>query len=90
MTTLFSILAQTRTGAVIEIIVLLLVAGVIGFLTAYLYYKPIYTRKINELEEEKLKLEGKVSNLDVEVSELNTRIKDLEKKLEEKKDKKEK
>ena len=53
MTSLFTILAQTKTGTVIEIIVLLLVAGVIAYLTAFVYYKSVYTKKINALESEK-------------------------------------
>ena len=39
MTSLFTILAQTKSGTVVEIIILLLVAGLIAYLTAFFYYK---------------------------------------------------
>ena len=52
MNILTTILAQTTTGAIIEIIVLLLVAGAIAYLTAYFYYKAVYMKKINTLEKE--------------------------------------
>ena len=85
MTSLFTILAQTKTGTVIEIIILLLVAGVIAYLTAFFYYKSVYTKKINALEAEKDQLNSKINRL-------NSDISDLEKQLEElkEKDKKEK
>ena len=45
-----TILAQTKTGTAIEIIVLLLIAGLIAYLTSYLYYKSVYAKKIAALE----------------------------------------
>ena len=83
ITTLVSLIAQTKTGAYIEIIILLLVAGLIAFLTAYFYYKPIYLRQINKLKDEKTDLERKVTNLQVQVSDLNTKNEELENNLEE-------
>lgn len=67
MTTLISILAQTKTGAIIEIIVLLLIAGCIAYLTAYYYYKSIYLKKIKSLEEEKSDMANKISDLQDEL-----------------------
>lgn len=75
MNILTTILAKTTTGATIEIIIILLVAGAIAFLTAYLYYKAVYTKKIKVLEDEKSSLETKVRSLEREVEELNDKIK---------------
>ena len=46
MNTLFTQIAQTRTEAVLEILVLLLVAGIIGYVTAMLYTRSVYRRRI--------------------------------------------
>lgn len=85
MTTLISILAQTSTGAIIQIIILLLVAGLIAYLTAYFYYKPIYLRKIEALEDEKKDLQRQVSGLQNDLSDLVKEVAELKKKLEPKK-----
>ena len=50
MTTFNTILAQTLAGTVLEIIVLLLVAGMIGYFTSYFYYRGIYRKKIHKLD----------------------------------------
>jgi len=80
MTTIVSILAQTKTGAIIEIIILLLVAGIIAFLTAYFYYKPIYLKKIHELEQKNEGLQNEVSSLRSEITGLEDKIAKMEKK----------
>jgi beta-lactamase regulating signal transducer with metallopeptidase domain len=74
MNNLSNILAKTTTGATIEIIILLLVAGAIAFLIAYFYYKTVYTKKINILESEKAELENNVRLLKRDVDELNDTI----------------
>ena len=79
---LTSILAQTRTGAIIEIIIMLLIAGIIAFLTAYLYYKPIYTKKIQILETSRLELEKSNHVLRTEVSGLEKVIQQKEAEIE--------
>jgi hypothetical protein len=43
-------LSQTRPWATIEIIAILLGAGIIGHVTAWLYYKSIYLARIKEIE----------------------------------------
>lgn len=53
MKPLFILLAQSVTGSVIEIVLLLLVAGLIGYFTAWFYAKSVYTPIIKGLEEEK-------------------------------------
>lgn len=41
-----------RSTAILEIVILLLIAAIIGFVTAWLYYRSIYRRKIAALEGE--------------------------------------
>ncbi len=47
--------------AVILIIVLLLVAGLIGYLTAWYYAKSVYTPVIKKLEDEKVQLNREIA-----------------------------
>jgi uncharacterized protein YegP (UPF0339 family)/cell division protein FtsB len=60
---LFIQLAQSVTGAVITIVLLLLVAAIIGYLTAWFYAKSIYKPIIKGLEEEKAGLNKQVNSL---------------------------
>lgn len=46
---LFVLLAQTKLNASVEIIVMLVVAAIIGFVTAWLYYKAKCAREIADL-----------------------------------------
>jgi len=78
MNTFNIILAQTMAGTIIEIIVLLLVAGLIGYFTSYFYYRSIYRKKID-------KLESDLKDLQVKNEGLLDQIIKLEKELEEKK-----
>ena len=86
MTQLFIQLAQSVTGAVITIVALLLVAAIIGFLTAWYYAKSVYTPIIKCLEAEKADLQKQVAGLKDDVRKLNGKVDDLNgtiKKLEE-------
>ena len=81
-------LTQSVTGAVITIILLLLVAAIIGYLTAWYYAKSVYVPKIKALEAEKTNLLRQVDDLRDEskkqkdtIAGLNEKIKDLEKKI---------
>ncbi|MCU0407660.1 MAG: YegP family protein [Bacteroidales bacterium] len=56
-------LAQSVTGAVVTIVLLLLVAAIIGYLTAWYYAKSVYTPKIKALEAEKSNLLKLVDDL---------------------------
>ncbi len=47
---LFVLLAQTKLSASIEILIMLVVAAIIGFVTAWLYYKALCARKVAALE----------------------------------------
>jgi uncharacterized membrane protein (DUF106 family) len=57
-------LANMKVTAIVEVIVMLLIAGMIGYLTSYLYYKGIYLRKINKLKSEKEELNKRISALE--------------------------
>ena len=63
MTQLFILLVQSVTGAVIFIVGLGLVAVIIGYVTAWLYAKSIYTPVIKGLEKDKENLTGQVESL---------------------------
>jgi peptidoglycan hydrolase CwlO-like protein len=81
MTQLFIILAHSVTGAVITIIALLLVAAIIGYLTAWFYAKSVYTPIIKGLEAEKADLLKQVAGLKDDISRLNKKVEDLNGKI---------
>lgn len=63
------------------IIALLLVAGLIGYLTAWYYAKSVYTPVIKKLEEEKAQLNREISGLKEDIAALKSKIVDLDKKI---------
>ena len=67
--------------AVILIIALLLVAGLVGYLTAWYYARSIYTPVIKKLEEEKVQLNREITGLKDNITRLKAKIADLEKKV---------
>jgi len=71
---LFINLALSATGSIILMILLLLVAGVIGYFTAWYYAKSIYTPIIKGLEEEKAELNNKILGLLEDISKLNGKV----------------
>jgi peptidoglycan hydrolase CwlO-like protein len=77
MTPQYILLVQSVTGAVFTIIALLLVAAVIGYLTAWFYAKSVYTPIIKGLEAEKAELQKQVADLKENVSRLNKSVADL-------------
>jgi peptidoglycan hydrolase CwlO-like protein len=81
MTQSIILLAQTVTGAVITIIVLLLVAAVIGYFTAWFYAKSVYTPIIKGLETDKENLIKKVNGLNEDVAKLNGKVEKLNEKI---------
>jgi peptidoglycan hydrolase CwlO-like protein len=81
MTPTYILAAQSVTGAVIAIVALLLVAGLIGYLTAWFYAKSVYTPVIKGLEAEKEELLKQVAGLKEEVNKLNAKIEDLNSKI---------
>ena len=70
MNTILILLAQTKGAATIEIISMLLGAAIIGYVTAWLYYKSIYTKRIEAVESDKHELNNRIVNLDGEINEL--------------------
>jgi peptidoglycan hydrolase CwlO-like protein len=91
MTLSFIPLAQSVTGAVITIVALLLVAAIIGYLTAWFYAKSVYTPIIEKLEAEKADLQKQVAGLEDDIRKLkkdieglNAKISELEKAVDEK------
>ena len=81
MTQLFILLAQSVTGAVITIVTLLLVAALIGYFTAWLYAKSVYTPVIKGLETDKQNLINKVDGLNEDVKKLNGKVEKLNDKI---------
>lgn len=77
MNTAFIILAQAKSGAILEIILLLIVAAIIGYLTAWLFYKSVYEKRLKEIESERHKLNNRIVNL-------NGKVVDLQKSLDDK------
>jgi len=81
MTLSFIQLAQSVTGAVITIIALLLVAAIIGYLTAWFYAKSVYTPVIKGLEAEKADLLKQVAGLKEDIKKLNNTVETLNGKI---------
>jgi peptidoglycan hydrolase CwlO-like protein len=81
MTQLFIQLSQSVTGAVITIIALLLVAAIIGYFTAWLYAKSVYTPVIKGLEADKDELNQKVAGLKDDIIKLNGKVDKLNEKI---------
>ncbi len=81
MTQLFILLAQSVTGAVITIVALLLVAAIIGYFTAWLYAKSVYTPIIKTLETDKANLIKQVDGLNEDVRRLNGKVEKLNEKI---------
>ena len=77
MNTLLILAIQTTGLAILVILLLLLGASIIAYLTAWLYYKSIYTKKIEVLQLEK-------DQLNEQIDRLNSDNDDLQKKLLEK------
>jgi predicted flap endonuclease-1-like 5' DNA nuclease len=67
MNTLSILLALTKSEATLEIIFMLLGSAIIGYLTAWLYYKSIYEKRIKVIESEKHELNNSIVNLDAEI-----------------------
>ena len=81
MKPLFLILAGSNTGAIILILGLLLVAALIGYLTAWFYAKSVYTPVIKGLEADKTELTKQVDQLEDDISELNKKVDKLNEKI---------
>jgi len=82
MSTLLILLAQTKSVAAIEILSLLLVAVIIGYITAWLYYKSIYVRRIKAIESEKNELNNQIVILNEDKSNLNNSLREKDNEIE--------
>ncbi|MGA1977068.1 MAG: hypothetical protein ABSG89_04350 [Bacteroidales bacterium] len=78
MNTLLILLAQTKSGATIEILSLLLVTAIIGYVTAWLYCKSIYVRRIKAIESEKDELNRHIIALNAGNSNLQNNLHEKE------------
>lgn len=74
MTTLIILLAQTKSGAIIEILSLLLVAALIGYITSWFYQRSIHKKRTKILEFERHEFNNRIINLNSEISKLNASI----------------
>lgn len=80
MNALIIILATTNRGGTLEMVLFLLFAAVIGFFTAYYYFRSYYAKKISTLEAQKEGLERKANGLQAANDDLNKKIEKREKK----------
>jgi predicted flap endonuclease-1-like 5' DNA nuclease len=76
MNTLAVLLVQTRIEAIVIFLSLLLVAGFIGYMTSWLYYRSIYKMKLAKAESDKHELNNRIVNLDGMIVDLNTNIRE--------------
>jgi peptidoglycan hydrolase CwlO-like protein len=83
MNSLVILQVMSVAAATILIIALLLVAGLIGYLTAWYYAKSVYTPIIKKLEDEKVQLNREIAGLKDDIIKLKGRIEDLNKKIDE-------
>jgi predicted flap endonuclease-1-like 5' DNA nuclease len=81
MNTLLILLVQTKSVATIEIISFLLVAAIIGYVTAWLYYKSVYVRRIKVIESEKDELNKEIAKLYEDKNKLNTELNEKDKEI---------
>jgi peptidoglycan hydrolase CwlO-like protein len=72
---------MSLTAAVLLTIALLVVAGLIGYLSAWYYAKSVYTPIIKKLEDEKVQLNREIAGLKEDIGKLKGKIEDLDKKI---------
>jgi len=70
------LLVQTRSEATIEIALLLLGAGIIGYVTAWLYTRSVCNKKIKAVDSEKDSLKSIIVSINAEKVELYKRLHD--------------
>ncbi len=75
MITLLIFLALTKFVATIEILSLLLVAAIIGYVTAWLYYKSVYVRRMKISESEMDKMNSRIGDLNADKRKLEESLK---------------
>jgi predicted flap endonuclease-1-like 5' DNA nuclease len=80
MSNLIILLEETKSEATLEILSLLLVAAIIGYVTAWLYYKSVYKKIIKIIKSENEEFRTRIFNINAENSILqkSLQIKDVE------------
>lgn len=74
MNTLTIIIAQINGTALIQILLLLLGAAIIGYFTSYFYYRAIYTKIIEKGEFERIELQKQMDLMTQKISDLEAQI----------------
>jgi uncharacterized protein YlxW (UPF0749 family) len=74
MSTPLILAIQSKGTAILVIICLLLAAALISYLTAWLYTKSVYVKKIKIIEAEKEELNKKITVLNAEVNDLKENL----------------
>lgn len=74
MNTLLIFLAQSKSTAIIEIVAMLSGAAIIGYITAWLYSKSGYKKKIDAIESDKNELNNNIISLNGEIVNLNRHL----------------
>jgi hypothetical protein len=77
----FILLTQSVAGPVTEIVLLLLGAALIGFITAWFYQKSHYVPIVNRLEAEKAELNRKIDGLNADIARLKNEAEALKNKI---------
>jgi predicted flap endonuclease-1-like 5' DNA nuclease len=72
------LLMQTKSEATIEILSLLLIAGIIGFVTAWFYSKSIYAKRLVTIESDMDQLRTHITNLNNDKNNLQKRLQEKE------------
>lgn len=83
MNSLIILQVMSVAASVILIIALLIIAGLIGYLTAWYYAKSVYTPVIKKLEVEKAQLNRDIDKLKDDILKLRGKIVELEGKVDE-------
>jgi predicted flap endonuclease-1-like 5' DNA nuclease len=81
MNTLITLLALTKNEATFEIILMLSGSAIIGYLTAWLFYKSAYENKLKLVESEKHELNNRIVNLDAEIFNLKEDLSNKDKEI---------
>jgi len=74
MSSLIILLAQTIGIAIMEILLMLAGAATIGYVTAWLFYKSVYNKKLKTIDTELNESKSQVLKLNAENSNLNKKL----------------
>ena len=82
MNTLLILLVQSQSAATIEIISMLLGAAIIGYITAWFFYKSVFEKKLEAVESEKHELNNRIVNLNGDIVNLNRGLDEKDREME--------